>query len=261
MDRDNTIDLVSQAARAVGLRRPLVTTRDGRSVLLVHEEPQWDQFLSILGTSFGTTLHIGVGGPCRLSAIARSLDEAVFALKVGTRPDGGHPVPGSRRWGSGGSWSTPTRRPSSANSCTSGSAALIEHDRLHNSELVKTLTTYLKELCTTDATRTPARPSQHAPLSPVQDRTHHRPRPGGSGPALPTRVRLPGVAGAAGARGELTPGRVASGRPCGCALPADPRRRTAAQTRFASCSNRGRRTAMHRALRCRRAVRLRCTGG
>jgi hypothetical protein len=151
-DRENTIDLVSQAARSVGVRRPLVTTRDGWSVLLVPEEPQWDQFMSVLGTSLGAPLHLGVGGPCQLSMIARSLDEAVFALKVGTRLTGDTPV---TRFSSLGVW----RILVDTNETTKlrqlvheWIGALIEHDRLHNSELVKTLTTYLKELCTTDAT-------------------------------------------------------------------------------------------------------------
>jgi hypothetical protein len=151
-DRENMIDLVSQAARSVGVRRPLVTTQAGWSVLLVPEEPQWDPFMSVLGTSLGAPLHIGVGAPCKLSMIARSLDEAVFALKVGTRLTGETPV---TRFSALGVW----RILVDSNETTKlrqlvleWIGALIEHDRLHNSELVKTLATYLKELCTTDAT-------------------------------------------------------------------------------------------------------------
>jgi PAS domain S-box-containing protein len=151
-ERENTIDLVSQAARSVGMKRPLVTSRDGLSVLLAPEEPQWDHFTSVLGMSLGAPLHIGVGGSYKLGMIAHSLDEALFAIKVGTRLTSETPV---TRFSALGVWRLLVDSNETAKLrqlVHEWIGALIEHDRLHNSELVKTLTAYLKELCTTDAT-------------------------------------------------------------------------------------------------------------
>ena len=152
VDRENAIDLVSQAARSAGLKRPLVTSRDGRSVLLTPEEPQWEDFTSALHSSFGAPLHIGVGGLHKPGMLARSLDEAVLALKVGTRLDSETPV---AKFCALGVWeilvdsSQVTRLHQLVDKWI---GALIQHDRLHNSQLVKTLTTYLKESCTADTT-------------------------------------------------------------------------------------------------------------
>lgn len=150
-DQENVIDLVSQAARSAGLKRPLVTSRDGRSVLLTPEEAKWEDFTSALHTSFGAPLHIGVGGFYKPGMLARSLDEAVLALKLGTSLDSETPV---TKFCSLGVWeilvdSSQTTRLRQL--VDKGIGALIQHDRLHNSQLVKTLTTYLKESCTADA--------------------------------------------------------------------------------------------------------------
>lgn len=151
-DRENTIDLVSHAARSVGVKRPLVTSREGRSVLLAPEELPWEQFASVLGASLGAPLHIGVGGSYQLGMISRSLEEAVFALKLGLRLTTETPV--TKFWALG-VWRILVDSSETAKLrqlVHEWIGALIQHDRLHNSELVKTLTTYLKETCTTDAT-------------------------------------------------------------------------------------------------------------
>ncbi|MGO8870396.1 MAG: helix-turn-helix domain-containing protein [Acidimicrobiales bacterium] len=154
VNRDATIEVVGQAAKNVGVKCPLVTSRAGRTVLLVPGELPWNQFTSILSTSFGARAHVGVGGPYKLSMIGRSLEEAVFALKLGTELSSDSSV--TKFWELGvwrilvdSSETTKLRQ-----LVDEWIGTLIQHDRLHNSELVKTLTMYLKESCATEATAT-----------------------------------------------------------------------------------------------------------
>jgi DNA-binding PucR family transcriptional regulator len=101
--------------------------------------------------AFGTTIRIGVGGEYQLEDVRRSLAEAMFALELGTVLQGDNPV---TTFGHLGVWRilVDPNEPSKLREFVyEWIGALIDYDKLHSSELVKSLTQYLKESCATEA--------------------------------------------------------------------------------------------------------------
>jgi len=121
----------------------LVTTRSNGVVLVVPDDLKWTELARVLEIEWGCKVRIGIGGRYRLEDLSRSLDDAEFALgltsfgadrtvalfdelgvwRLLARPDAGGLQELVDRW----------------------IGVLIDYDREHRSELVKTLFAYLNE--------------------------------------------------------------------------------------------------------------------
>ena len=145
------IEMVEQVARGLGVRAPLVTSRSDRTVLLLPDELPWERLAAAVSTAYDTNARIGVGGEYELADVQRSMAEAMFALELGTVVHSDKPV---TTFGDLGVWrilvdsNEPTKLREFVHEWI---GALIDYDKLHSSELVKSLTSYLKESCATEA--------------------------------------------------------------------------------------------------------------
>jgi PAS domain S-box-containing protein len=147
----NRIEVVERVAKDLGVRTPLVTSRSDRTILILPDELSWESLAAALSVAFGTTIRIGVGGEYQLEDVRRSLAEAMFALELGTVLQGDNPV---TTFGHLGVWRilVDSNEPSKLREFVyEWIGALIDYDKLHSSELVKSLTQYLKESCATEA--------------------------------------------------------------------------------------------------------------
>jgi DNA-binding PucR family transcriptional regulator len=148
----NRIEVVERVARNLGVRTPLVTSRSDRTILILPEELSWESLAAALSVAFGTSTPIGVGGKYQLEEVRRSLAEAIFALELGTVFQSDIPV---TTFGDLGVWRilVDSNEPSKLREFVyEWIGALIDYDKLHGSELIKSLTQYLKESCATEAT-------------------------------------------------------------------------------------------------------------
>jgi PAS domain S-box-containing protein len=149
---ENRIEVVERVARNLGVRTPLVTSRLDRTILILPEELSWESLAAALSVAFGTSTPIGVGGKYQLEEVRRSLAEAIFALELGTVFQSDIPV---TTFGDLGVWRilVDSNEPSKLREFVyEWIGALIDYDKLHGSELIKSLTQYLKESCATEAT-------------------------------------------------------------------------------------------------------------
>lgn len=141
------VEVAEQVARNLGVMSPLVTARSSRLVLLTSNELDWELLAAALSGAFSMDVRIGVGGQYPVTELNRSLTEAVFALELGTTVRSEAPV---TVFADLGVWkmlvdSTEPRKLREIVDEWIG--PLSEHDALHGSELVKTLTVYLKASC------------------------------------------------------------------------------------------------------------------
>jgi PAS domain S-box-containing protein len=148
----NGIEVVEQVARNLGVKTPLVATRSDRTILLVPEDLPWEQLAAALSASFGTRARIGVGRSYHVEEISRSLAEAIFALELGTAVHRDKPVTAFGDLGVWGIFVESSEPRKLRELVDEWIGALIDYDKVHGSELVKTLTTYLNESCATEAT-------------------------------------------------------------------------------------------------------------
>ncbi len=141
------VGVVEQVARNLGLATPLVTARSSRILLLTPSELDWDSFAATLSGAFGAEVRIGIGGAYPVTELGRSLTEAVFALELGTTVGSEAPV---TTFADLGVWKmlVDSSEPRKLREVVAEwIGPLVEHDEQHSSELVKTLTIYLKASC------------------------------------------------------------------------------------------------------------------
>jgi PAS domain S-box-containing protein len=147
----NKIEVVERVARNLGVQTPLVTSRSDRTILIVPNELSWESLAAALGVAFGTSTRIGVGGTYKLEEVRRSLAEAMFALELGTVLQSDLQVTTFADLGVWRILVDPNEPSKLREFVYEWIGALIDYDRLHGSELVKSLIQYLKESCATEA--------------------------------------------------------------------------------------------------------------
>jgi hypothetical protein len=148
------VPIVEQVLRNTGERTPLVTARSDHLVFVTADDLDWAQVGSALSDAFSSGARIGVGGSYQVSDLRQSLTEAIMALELGATVNSESAV---TTFGDLGVWGflVDSRRPAKLRDLVEKwIGALIEVDRMHGSELVKTLTNYLKESCATETTAT-----------------------------------------------------------------------------------------------------------
>ncbi len=203
--RTDGSEAAEQAARSVGLKTPLVTTREDRVILLVAEDLDWDVLVAALGTAFGAPARIGLGKPAKIGELNRSVDEAVFALDLGAAISLDKNV---TTFGDLGVWRllVDSGEPQKLHELVDDWIGdLIDHDKVHGSELVKTLSIYLDKSCATEAAAAELFVHRNtlryrlAKVVPDQRAGPLRPRR-----PLPAAARLPGLGGPPGTRRGLS---------------------------------------------------------
>jgi hypothetical protein len=148
------VPVIEQVMRNMGVPTPLVTARSDRTILITAEDLPWERVGSALTEVFGVGARIGVGGMYPVCDLCRSLTEAVMALELGATVHSNRSV---TTFGDLGVWGIliDSSEPSKLRDLVEEwIGTLIEVDRLHGSELVKTLTSYLKKSCATETTAT-----------------------------------------------------------------------------------------------------------
>ena len=130
----------------------LIAMRPNGVVVIIAEELKWAELVTMLQSEFEAKVRLGVGGRYRLEEIKKSLADAEFALALKSsaidkplalydelgvwrllaRPDAGDLETLVEHW----------------------IGPLIEYDRDHHSELLKTLVAYLEEFGALEATAT-----------------------------------------------------------------------------------------------------------
>jgi hypothetical protein len=148
------LPVIERVLRNMGVRTPLVTARSDRTILVTAEDLPWERLGSALTGAFGVGARIGVGGMYPVCDLCRSLTEAVMALELGATVNSNSSV---TTFGDLGVWGilVDSSQPSKLRDLVEKwIGTLIEVDRRQGSELVKTLTNYLKESCATEATAT-----------------------------------------------------------------------------------------------------------
>ncbi len=148
------VESVERAARANGVRSPLVAWRSDRAILVAPVELSSEQFVESLTAALGTTARIGIGSTCPIEAVGQSLTEALFTLELGSTVDCDQPV---TSFGDLGVWKilVDSSDPQELHAfVTEWIGTLIEYDGVHGTELVKTLTVYLKGSCAVEAAAT-----------------------------------------------------------------------------------------------------------
>jgi hypothetical protein len=140
---------VSRATTQLGAKA-LVATRPNGVVLIVGQELKWDELARILDLEHEGELRIGVGGKYRLEEIKRSLADAEFALTL-TGSTADKPV---AVFDELGVWRLLARPDGNdlQSLVDTWIGPLIDYDREHRSELLKTLVAYLNEFGALEAT-------------------------------------------------------------------------------------------------------------
>jgi hypothetical protein len=145
-------DLVEAARKATARLdiECLATTRSSGVVLVVAHELKWSELGSVLSSECGGKVRLGVGGRYRLEDLRRSLADAEFVLRL-TSSVIDRPV---AIFDELGVWRLLARSDASdlQNLVDYWVGALIDYDREHRSELLKTLYAYLNDFGTLEAT-------------------------------------------------------------------------------------------------------------
>ena len=143
-------DLVTRATTRLGVKC-LATARANGVALILAQELKWAELAGALNSEGEGKLRIGVGGRYRLQEIMRSLADAEFSLTLTRARRSTNQWPSSTSSVSGACWRGPTPA-----ICTSlwitRIGPLIDYDREHRSELLKTLIAYLNEFGALEAT-------------------------------------------------------------------------------------------------------------
>ena len=142
-------DVVRQVAARLGIEY-LVTSRSHGAVLVVAEELDWSELGSAVASQCGGKVRVGVGGRYRLQDLKRSVGDAEFALKLPGATKGQSVV----SFDDLGVWRLLARPDADdlQNLVTHWIGTLIDYDREHHSELLKTLFAYLNEFGALEAT-------------------------------------------------------------------------------------------------------------
>jgi hypothetical protein len=140
---------VSRASAQLGARA-LVSNRLNGVVLIVGQDLKWDELARILDLGHEGELRIGVGGRYRLEEVRRSLADAEFALTL-TDSTENKPV---AVFDELGVWRLLARPDGNdlQQLVDTWIGPLIDYDREHRSELLKTLVAYLNEFGALEAT-------------------------------------------------------------------------------------------------------------
>jgi PucR C-terminal helix-turn-helix domain/GGDEF-like domain len=138
------VNAVRRAARWLGLGECMTTTRPEGIVMLVPEDVDWNMLSRLVVTDRDGGLRIGVGGRYGYEELYRSLVDARLALSL-TKHVPAKPV---AAFDDLGAWCLLARFGAGElrNLVEHSIGALIDYDRDHHSELVKTLTTYLNDV-------------------------------------------------------------------------------------------------------------------
>ncbi len=141
------VAVAEQVARNLGVMSPLVTARSSRIVMVTSNELDWELLAGALSGAFSMDVRIGVGGGYPVTELRRSLTEAVFALELGATVQSEAPVTAFADLGVWKMLVDSTEPRKLREIVDEWIGPLAEHDTLHGSELVKTLTVYLKASC------------------------------------------------------------------------------------------------------------------
>ena len=135
-------DIVRRVTARLGIEC-LTTSRSNGVVLVVAEELNWIELAGVLSSDCGGKVRMGVGGRYRLQDLNRSLADAEFALRLPGLTTGGPVV----SFDDLGVWRLLARPDADdlQNLVIHWIGALIDYDREHHSELLKTLFAYLNE--------------------------------------------------------------------------------------------------------------------
>ena len=135
-------DIVRRVTARLGIEC-LTTSRSNGVVLVVAEELDWIELAGVLSSDCGGKVRMGVGGRYRLQDLNRSLADAEFALRLPGLTTGGPVV----SFDDLGVWRLLARPDADdlQNLVIHWIGALIDYDREHHSELLKTLFAYLNE--------------------------------------------------------------------------------------------------------------------
>ncbi|MFZ2057637.1 MAG: hypothetical protein WAV54_09560, partial [Acidimicrobiales bacterium] len=138
-------DLLERARKATARLdiECLATTRSSGVVLVVAHELEWSELGNVLSSECGGKVRLGVGGRYRLEDLKRSLADAEFVLRL-TSSVIDRPV---AIFDELGVWRLLARSDVSdlQNLVDHWVGALIDYDREHRSELLKTLYAYLND--------------------------------------------------------------------------------------------------------------------
>jgi hypothetical protein len=142
-------DIVRRVTARLGIEC-LTTSRSNGVVLVVAEEPDWVELATALNSECGGKVRMGVGGRYRLQDLNRSLADAEFALRL-PGLTAGRPVVS---FDDLGVWRLLARPDADdlQNLVNHWIGSLIDYDREHHSELLKTLFAYLNEFGALEAT-------------------------------------------------------------------------------------------------------------
>ena len=150
-------ELISGDLRDIGRRvtarlgiECLTTVRSGDLLLVVAEELDWTALGNAFNSECGDKVRVGVGGRYRLQDLSRSLTDAEFALRLPGLTTSRAVV----SFEDLGVWRL-LARPAGEdldNLVNHWIGALIDYDREHHSELLKTLFAYLNEFGALEAT-------------------------------------------------------------------------------------------------------------
>ena len=142
-------DTVRRATARLGTEC-LVTTRSNGVVVVVAYELKWAELARVLRSECGCKVRVGVGGRYRLEDLSKSLADAEFALRItGSAAD--RPV---ANFDELGVWRL-LARPDAGDLqdlVEHWIGKLIDYDREHRTELLKTLSSYLNEFGMLEAT-------------------------------------------------------------------------------------------------------------
>jgi len=142
-------DVVHRVTARLGIDC-LTTLRSNGVVLVVAEELDWTELASAFNSECGDKVRVGVGGRHRLQDLSRSLADAEFALRLPGLTTS-RPVVSFEDLGV---WRL-LARPAGEdlqNLVNHWIGALIDYDREHRSELLKTLFAYLNEFGALEST-------------------------------------------------------------------------------------------------------------
>ena len=142
-------DIVRRVTARLGIEC-FTTSRSHGVVLVVAEDPDWVELATALNSECGGKVRMGVGGRYRLQDLNRSLADAEFALRL-PGLTAGRPVVS---FDDLGVWRLLARPDADdlQNLVNHWIGSLIDYDREHHSELLKTLFAYLNEFGALEAT-------------------------------------------------------------------------------------------------------------
>jgi hypothetical protein len=142
-------DLVAQTSARLGVKG-LTSTRPNGVVLIVSQDLKWEEFARVLDLEHDNSVRVGVGGRYRLEEIRRSLADAEFSLAL-TSSTVDKPVAAFDELGVWRLLARPDAK-DLQQLVDTWIGPLIDYDREHRSELLKTLVAYLNEFGALEAT-------------------------------------------------------------------------------------------------------------